>query len=516
MEYQLKTGVWEITMACNMRCGHCGSSCAERLPDELTTDEALRLCDDLAELELKKITLSGGEPFLREDWYKIARRLSEHGVEVNVISNGWFIDARLVDLARDSGLVNIGISLDGLEHTHDAIRREGSFARVIRALHLLKKSEFPSAIVTTIMKRNLHELPQLQKVLEDQGVENWQFQIGLPMGNLSRNDIIAPSQVETIIDFAYNLLDTSPLKPFIADSVGYYTKKVTHLWETAFGPECGWKGCQAGKTNIGILHDGIILGCTSIRDDQFVEGNIRETPLREIWTRPGAFAWNRELTKDDLTGFCKKCQFGEYCLGGCGNTKLTMTGDLKENLYCAYRLMIERLFPKIERIQDVKTLLARARKAEELNLYEVAEKCLSRAIVMEPDNLEALKLFGYICFKLGDFTQCLEINQKAVKLNPADAYIQKGLGVSLAKVGQVEAGITALKKAIELSDEDFLDPYHDLAVVFLENSRPREALGILEQGRQRSVAFQEMSEKLYQTCLEAKTQMEKTENLNFS
>ena len=72
MEYQLKTGVWEITMACNMRCGHCGSSCAERLPDELTTDEALRLCDDLAELELKRITLSGGEPFLREDWYKIA------------------------------------------------------------------------------------------------------------------------------------------------------------------------------------------------------------------------------------------------------------------------------------------------------------------------------------------------------------------------------------------------------------------------------------------------------------
>ena len=46
------TAVWEVTMGCNMRCGHCGSSCEGSLPGELTTDEALDLCDQVAELGL--------------------------------------------------------------------------------------------------------------------------------------------------------------------------------------------------------------------------------------------------------------------------------------------------------------------------------------------------------------------------------------------------------------------------------------------------------------------------------
>lgn len=59
---KLTTAVWEITMGCNMRCKHCGSSCAEALPDELNTSEALEVCDQLKDLGLKVITLSGGEP----------------------------------------------------------------------------------------------------------------------------------------------------------------------------------------------------------------------------------------------------------------------------------------------------------------------------------------------------------------------------------------------------------------------------------------------------------------------
>jgi MoaA/NifB/PqqE/SkfB family radical SAM enzyme len=49
---KLTTAVWEITMGCNMRCKHCGSSCAEALPDELNTSEALEVCDQLKDLGL--------------------------------------------------------------------------------------------------------------------------------------------------------------------------------------------------------------------------------------------------------------------------------------------------------------------------------------------------------------------------------------------------------------------------------------------------------------------------------
>ena len=67
MDYTPLTAVWEITMGCNMRCDHCGSSCEAPLPDELTTAEALALCDDLKKVGLQWITLSGGEPLTRTD-----------------------------------------------------------------------------------------------------------------------------------------------------------------------------------------------------------------------------------------------------------------------------------------------------------------------------------------------------------------------------------------------------------------------------------------------------------------
>lgn len=501
----MKTGVWEITMACNMRCGHCGSRCAERLPGELTTDEALGLCDELVELGLQRLTLSGGEPFVRQDWPQIAKRLSAQSVIVNAISNGWFVTEQLVEQAMEAGMVNIGMSLDGIEETHDRLRLPGAFARVIHALDVMQQRGYPSAIVTTIMQHNLAQLPQIHQHLEEHGVRDWQLQLGLPMGNLRREDVIQPEQVEEIVEFAEGLLGHSAVKPFLADSIGYFTTKLSRVSEAAWGQPGCWPGCQAGKSNIGILHDGSILGCTSIRQPRFIEGNIRQTSLREIWTRPGAFAWNRELSRKDLTGFCHICRYGEYCLGGCSDAKLTMTGDLSDNPYCAYRTSIERLFRKVDAMFDVDRLIERARKAESLEVYEVAERCLARALDLEPEHLTALKLWGYVWFKLGDFARCLEINQKAVSLAPDDAYIQKGLGISLAKCGCVEEGIHALQKAIALAAPDFTDPYHDLAVVLVENNRVQEAIAVLEQGRSRSAEFVARSEAFYQSCLQTRT-----------
>ncbi|CAB5112863.1 hypothetical protein D3OALGB2SA_2510 [Olavius algarvensis associated proteobacterium Delta 3] len=398
-----RAAVWEITMACNMRCGHCGSSCAERLPDELTPEEALRLCDDLAQLGLRLITLSGGEPLLRKDWPAIAGRFTDQGVGVNMISNGWLVNDETIDRAAAAGLESIALSLDGVEETHDRIRKPGAFAKALSALEKMQSRGFSSSVVTTVMKPNLTELPELKRLLEGKGVERWQLQIGMPMGNLQNDveNVIDPAQALDIIDFAYDLLQEGRIKPYLADCVGYYTKKSAEIRKACGGKGARWSGCQAGKQVVGILHNGRIVGCTSMRDERYVEGSIRDTPLREIWTRPGAFSWNRDLCRDMLKGFCRKCQFGERCLGGCSTMKLTMAGGIAENTYCAYRTMVRGLLPKIDRIQDVGTLMKRAETAAGLKLYEVAEICQSRALEMAPEKIDALKALGYVCFKLG-------------------------------------------------------------------------------------------------------------------
>ena len=117
------TIVWEITFACNMRCLHCGTSAGKVRPNELTTEEALALIDELAELRCRRITLSGGEPLLRPDWAQLARHINDRGMEPYIISNGFAVTPEIVDELEDIGFRNIGFSFDGTEKTHNHIRQ---------------------------------------------------------------------------------------------------------------------------------------------------------------------------------------------------------------------------------------------------------------------------------------------------------------------------------------------------------------------------------------------------------
>ncbi|MBW1650145.1 MAG: radical SAM protein [Deltaproteobacteria bacterium] len=506
MEYTPISSVWEITMACNMRCGHCGSECSVKQPDELTPEEALKLCDNLAELGLKLITLSGGEPFTRPDWHKIAKRLTEHDIITNIISNGWFIDDNIINMASAAGIGTIAISLDGNKEIHDSIRKEGSFNRVMNALEIMKKRGFTSSIVTTIMKHNLPLLPEIKEILINKGVSQWQLQIGTPMGNLKKNshNVITPDQMEEIIDFAYEVMQEKTIRIALADDIGYYTKKITAIAGSIYGEGTVWQGCGAGKSVIGILHNGEITGCTSLRDRNFIEGSIRETPLKELWTRPGAFAWNRELSIEKLTGFCKKCRYAEKCLGGCTSHKRFTGNTLTENNYCAYKSSIEKLIPKINNIKDIKTLMARAEKSISLNLNEVAEICLLKALEISPSDVNILNMLGYVYFQFKDYKRCMETNKKALKISHNNPYSLKGLGLALAKLGKTKEGVETLKKSIEFAEKDFMDPYHDLAVTLCEAGDLNQALEILEKGRSISKSFEKQSQAIYEDLIKQK------------
>ena len=88
MNYQLACAVWEFTLKCNLNCMHCGSSAGDARADELSTEEALTLCDDLKEAGCLGVALMGGEPFLRQDFPAVASRIKELGMELSVITNG--------------------------------------------------------------------------------------------------------------------------------------------------------------------------------------------------------------------------------------------------------------------------------------------------------------------------------------------------------------------------------------------------------------------------------------------
>jgi len=500
LDYKPVTAVWEITMGCNMRCKHCGSSCREPLPDELTTEEALQLCDEIGGLGLKWITLSGGEPLTRPDWPLIAQRLRQNQVIPNIITNGWMVTEETVNKAIESGIGTFAISLDGVKETHDFIRKAGSFDRIMAALELLKKNDMTAGIITTINKKNMAELPAMKQLLIDKGVRVWQIQIGLPMGNFSENNdmLIQPEDIDKIIDFAFKTIDDNRINIYLADCIGYFNQKEIQVRSKAYrsAVPVQWEGCTAGKRSFGILHNGDILGCTSIRDRQFVEGNVRETPLPEIWNNQDNFQWSRNLTKQDLDGLCLKCKYGETCLGGCPNTRLTMHGNIhSENNYCSYNAAMKEAIGRLTDASEEELVRLGKKFAQNGNL-QLAELLLDKALEKRPSDIELLSFYGYTNFMLGNYDAACRANEKVLELEPQNVYANKGMGLSLAKAGKLAEGIQLLEKSTELTDASYMDPYYDLAVLYIENGKLQDARKVISKAMQKSGTFAVVGDNL--------------------
>lgn len=476
MKYQPITCVWEVTMGCNMRCGHCGSSCAEPLADELTTEEALNLCDQIAELGLKWITLSGGEPLTRKDVPMLVERLASSGVAVNMITNGWLLDQEKAQKLKESGISTVAISIDGTPQIHDKIRREGAFEHAKTAFLTMKRLGIYTGAVTTITKQNIHILKELKEELIGMGVKSWQVQLGLPMGNLKERPdwVLEPEQIREIIDFAYDVAREGRIAIYLADCIGYYTKKEMEIKKIAYQTNliAPWDGCNAGTRGFGILQNGDILGCTSIRDQEFIEGNIRQRTLREIWEDENNFLWRREMTKEKLSGACRNCTYGSKCLGGCPNTRLTMNGDIySENQYCAYHLSLKQMEDKYAVCEDRDALFKLADALMRQGEYQEAAFALGQVLRLAPENADALKAKGYCEFMCGNYEHCLEANEKVLEENAEDSYALGGYAMALYRTGEKEEALKKMRRAVELTGGRDRNLVHDLRFMLANNGK---------------------------------------------
>ena len=350
-ERKPRSCVWELTLACNLRCKHCGSRAGSPRPDELTTAESFDLVTQLYELGCERITLSGGEPTLRDDWHKIAQKISEAGIYVNMITNGVYPkDKSASDIAQkalDSGMKNAGVSIDGPEGVHDAIRGKGTFSRAFKTINKFISKGLKVAVITTVNQKNLDCLEEIHDSVVNAGVSLWRVQLGKPMGNLSdhQNLVISPESIPTLLNTLVRLKKARKIKLSIGDSVGYFSRQDALLRDRNWkGNRQVWQGCQAGLRVIGIEANGGIKGCLSLQTkwdtssgrDPFLEGSLRDNRLAEIWNHPETFSYNRKFSPDSLEKNCKICRYGSICRAGAKCVSAAFTGSLTYNPYCYY------------------------------------------------------------------------------------------------------------------------------------------------------------------------------------
>lgn len=332
--YQLKSCVWEITLACCFSCKYCGSRAGMARENELTTEECLKVAAQLADMGCKKVALIGGEVFMRPDWAVIVKALTDRGVRVSIITNGYLFSEQLIAELKRVKVESVAISLDGPQVVHDEFRQKGSFQRAVQAMDILAHYEIPISVISTLHSKNIECLEEMYQILKTKNIFAWQLQACSPMGNATEDDFSTEIDFRKVINFVEKHMENPYFVVGIADNIGYYTETEGCLRGNTSG-KAVFLGCKAGLSSMGIDSVGNVRGCESMYDTSFIEGNLREKSLEEIWSDPNAFSYNRHFKIEQLSGKCKKCDYGEVCAGGCRSYNYFSNQTLYESKYCA-------------------------------------------------------------------------------------------------------------------------------------------------------------------------------------
>lgn len=351
--------VWEITLACDLACRHCGSRAGRARSDELNTEECFDLVDQFADLGVFEVVLIGGEAYLRDDWCRIVERIAARGMSPLLTTGGRGLTLARAQEAKAAGLASASVSIDGMEASHDRLRGvSGSFASAIEAMRNLREAGVPVSANTQINHLTLNELPEVLETIIAEGAHSWQIQITVAMGRAADD----PS----ILLQPYELLELFPMLDGLADrcaeadvvlwpgnNVGYFGPYESKLRGTL--PRGHMVHCGAGRWGIGIEADGTIKGCPSLSTANWAGGNVRDSPLVDIWERAAPLRYTRDRTVDDLWGFCRQCYYADTCRAGCTWTSESLLGRPGNNPMCHHRALEMARQGKRERVVQVES-----------------------------------------------------------------------------------------------------------------------------------------------------------------
>lgn len=335
--------VWEITLACDLACAHCGSRAGRRRRDELSTAEALDLVVQMAELGTRDVGLIGGEAYLRKDWLEIVAAVRAAGMECGLQSGGRNLTDERLAKAAEAGLQGVGLSIDGLREVHDEVRGvPGSYELALAALRNVARHGMVATVNTQINARSMPQLRELMDIVIDSGATNWQLAITVAMGHAADHPdlLLQPYQMLELMPLLAELsLEARERGLFIqpANNIGYFGPYESVI-RNVIEDEIHWHGCNAGDTIFGIEADGTIKSCPGL-PRVYAGGNVRDLSLREIWETAEPLAFTRRRTLDDLWGYCHGCYYAEVCMAGCTWTSHALFGRAGNNPMCHYRAL---------------------------------------------------------------------------------------------------------------------------------------------------------------------------------
>ncbi len=335
--------VWEITLACDLKCAHCGSRAGAKRPTELSTAECLEIVADLARLGTREVTLIGGEAYLRRDFAEIVAAITAAGMECTIQSGGRNLTDARIEAAVRAGLKAAGISIDGLRELHDELRGvAGSFDAALASLARLRAHGVTTSVNTQVGAAVIDQLDAVLDLVIAAGAKNWQLQLTVPMGRAADRPelILQPYRLAELFPLLAALFERASQHGVllqIGNNLGYFGPYEGRLRGNGLDA-VHYGGCVAGNGAIGIEADGKVKGCPSLPTDPYTGGNVREIDLTSIWFDAPELTFARER-RTVPTGFCGSCYYAPVCRGGCTWMAHSLLGKPGDNPFCHHRVL---------------------------------------------------------------------------------------------------------------------------------------------------------------------------------
>ncbi|CAN5342651.1 hypothetical protein BH10PSE13_BH10PSE13_20630 [soil metagenome] len=348
--------VWlHIINNCNLGCSYCFVEEMSQRRDLMTRPElekAVRRIEKTAiDRNVQEITVkfAGGEPTLAAESMEyaydyLAPRLADAGkrLQFAVLSNGTAITPRIIDFLHRPG-VGIGISIDGIEHYHDAHRvfkngRGGSWSKIAGNVDLLKREGVPPYIMATTTAESAPGLPMLVEWIFSNDLST---RLNVVRGHEDRDVDLATKQA------SYRELVTACIEGFegVFDYVRRNHQRVDmarqlHVCELSFDYPLQGPACGIGRSHVVYDHKGFLTDCVMTM-------HAARTPATDdLLADVQQTVEHMPFDADSCAGQagCHQCQWFSVCGGGCptGNERTNGHPYTRSPICDFYKYVIPR------------------------------------------------------------------------------------------------------------------------------------------------------------------------------
>lgn len=312
---------WHITQKCNLACKHCYAA-GEQFQGEIGTLEIFRIIDKIFCLKDDfniRITLTGGEPLLKEDIFKIAFAFSEYDIPVSLTTNGLLV-CKNIDKIVSSGITCVQVSIDGLRSVHNYLRGSDAFDSAIDALCLLKRENLVPSVMTTVNSYNFKQVTGIIDLVHSMDIPLFGIQrfVSTGRGAGFKNLAITPENCRALLK--YIMRKKEELKDEICIVAPDPLRMLIDEQEAA--------GCQIGNNILALTPNGDMLPCCKL---PISIGNILSMDFHDAWN---SRIMDEFRSSRNLKGKCGCCVHKGICKG-CRAAAYAASGDyLAEDPQC--------------------------------------------------------------------------------------------------------------------------------------------------------------------------------------